>query len=248
MGAGSGARPPPQQGPASACPRPPHEPQQTTPPRGRWAPRSRRGLCGRRWAWRGAGSGGSSTSGRRSPAGDRGLRGGPGRAHHSCPHAWHPGSAPACPPHAPPSPSAAPSQTAGPRGSTGASGKQTCGPGRAANTSSGPGEKGRLRGPGPQLRPWGRVLAAGGVGGAQPWSPSEPPAHGHTRSHQSLLGPGLPASSFYRTLSSGRSGACTSCSRGSALWLPALCSLRVTEGASSAHFKCSLRPGRWLRG
>lgn len=88
----------------------------------------------------------------------------------------------------------------------------------------------------------------GGWGGPSPGVPVSPQLTGHTRSYQSLLGPGLPASSFYRTLSSGRSGACTSCSWGSALWLPALCSLRVTEGASSAHFKCSLRPGRWLRG
>lgn len=47
-------------------------PRPTTPPGGRRALRSHPGLCGRCWAWRGAGNGGSSTSGQRSPAGDKG--------------------------------------------------------------------------------------------------------------------------------------------------------------------------------
>ena len=67
----------------------PHAPQRTTPPKGRQAPQSRLGPCGRCWAWRGAGSGGSSTSAQRSPAGEGALRCGAG----SCP-----------PPHAAPSP------------------------------------------------------------------------------------------------------------------------------------------------
>lgn len=75
--------PPPSRRASGVSPCSSHAPQRTTPPGGRRAPRSHLGLCGRCWAWHGAGSGGSSTSGPRSPVGDEGaLRAGarPGAA------------------------------------------------------------------------------------------------------------------------------------------------------------------------
>lgn len=101
---------------------PPHPPRRMTPPVGRRAPPSHLGLCGRCWAWRGAGSGGSSTSGRRNPVEEEGaLRSRlcpPLCAHTLGQTQRH--SAPGCPP-TPPSPLAAPSRTSGPHGSTGTS-------------------------------------------------------------------------------------------------------------------------------
>lgn len=50
-----------------------HPPRQKTLPGGRREPQLHPGLCGRCWAWHGAGSGGSSTSGQRSPGEDKHL-------------------------------------------------------------------------------------------------------------------------------------------------------------------------------
>lgn len=123
-GASAATSPPSAANPAWVCPRPAHAPQQMTPPGGRWVPRSHLGLCGRCWAWRDAENGGSSTSGRRSPAGEEGaLRGGASPCPRPMPpHLGRPSVAPQVSPWllmaCPPSPSAVPSQTAGPCGST----------------------------------------------------------------------------------------------------------------------------------